>query len=121
LRRRQPLSRKRLGPGLGKTDLADRRRRLLLLQPELRLGEAQCAPGKGDGARGDDDDLDARPPQRGDIGGHLVEPALPGARGLGVDHQRAAELDDQPAGGGDGGQGDRRLRLDGAHALAAVL
>ena len=73
LRGGQAVRGQRLGPGLRQPDLADGGGGLLLLQPQPALGEAEAAPGQGDGA-GARPGSPAVPRARsgGDVGGHAV-------------------------------------------------
>ena len=119
----------RLGPGLGEADLADGGGGLFFLQFQAFLGEAEGAPGQGDGAGGDDDDFGAALAQGGDVGGDAVEPGGAGGGLFLVDDEGAADLDDDARCARDR-RGSRGLllplRLDGVlqgaenlgHALA---
>ena len=103
LRGGQALGGQRLAPGLRQADLADRGGGLLFLQPEAALVQAERTPRQRDGAGGDHDHVDAARAQRGDVGGHAIEPGGAGRGLVRVDHQRAADLHHQALGGGEGG------------------
>ncbi len=82
-----PARRQRLAPGLRQPDLPDRRRRLLLLEPQPLAGEVERAPRQRDRARRHHDHLRPARAQRGDIGGDAGQPG----------RSAAPPLSDRPA------------------------
>ena len=107
LRGGQALGGERLAPGLGQADLADRGGGLLFLQAQPTLVQAKRAARQRDGAGGHHDHVGAAGAERGDVGGHALEPGGAGRGLVRVDHQRAADLHHQALGRGrrDGGRG----------------
>ena len=83
--------------GAGQRDLADRRRRLALLELQHAAGQAEHAAPERDRAGGDDQHV---APARGERARHRRQAprAIPRAAcRLAVDQQRRADLDDDPA------------------------
>src|SRR5439155_17212025 len=83
-------------PGAGERDLADRRRRLAVLEPERGL-KLEHAAAERDRARGNHQDVAVLAVQPGDVGRERGEPGLVEAARPGVDHQRGTDFHDDAA------------------------
>ena len=81
-------------PGARQRDLADRRRRLAVLELQRAALEAGDAPAERDRSRGDDQHVGAALVQRGEVVDQSLEPVLLERALGGVDQQRRADLDD---------------------------
>ncbi len=94
----------RLRPGARQRDLADRGRRLAVLQLERALAQARDMAPERDRPGGHDQHVRAARVQRRDVGDERVEPVLLQGAARVVDQQRRADLDDDARELVEGGQ-----------------
>src|SRR5207237_3527925 len=88
---------------------------------EGRAGEAEMAAADGDGAGGDDQHLLATRAAAREIGHQGRQPGVADRAARLVDEQRRADLDDQPARGGEAARRRRlRIRAGRAHGWYSI-
>src|SRR5260221_10305810 len=94
----------RLLIGMGEADLPGCRGGLLFLELERGAGETEMAAADGDGAGGDDENILTAGAAAREILHQRLEPGAADIAARLVDEEGGADLDDQPARGGEAGR-----------------